>query len=253
MKKLIKCLIICLESVLIFIIVGAFTTAVSKQIYSSILIENFKKNGVYSEKDSAPNIKVFRIESDEELEAFQRIGNVYYPGATGDILLSLKSEINIPIANEIISFFAGGHAALVLGDYQDALDVSTNLNTLECSGIGEDNNLAKLYTKSYWYGTHPYKEVIGVRVKTTQQQRNRVVSEAMALIGDQYNYTFITNTEKKSYCTDIICKAYEKIGINLNKDSFTTSVYDLLVTGETYISYYHYIDTAGIKYIYYLA
>ena len=72
----------------------------------------------------------------------------------------------------------------------------------------------------------------------------------MALVGEPYNYTFFFNTKNASYCTDIIGKAYSEIDVNLNKDKLTTSVYDLLISDETYISYYSYKDNNGIKYIY---
>ena len=98
----------------------------------------------------------------------------------------------------------------------------------------------------------PFDEVIVLRVKTTEEERCKVLSKAMALVGEPYNYTFFFNTKEASYCTDIVGKAYSEIGVDLNKDKLTTSVYDLLISKDTYISYYYYMDSKGIKHFYYL-
>ena len=248
MKKIIKIVLICLEVAVLFVVVGALTTAITKNIYADILIEQFKSKGVLDEKSSSAMVKVYKIPSEEELSCAQNNGVEYYPGNEGDILITLQSELDIPFIHDFVSFFAGGHAGLVLGDYKDELDSVNNMSTVESSGLNEDLNLADSSSKTYWtMYQHP---VIGLRVKMTEEERKMVVARGMALIGDPYNYSFLFDVNNKAYCSDLVGKAFSSIGVNLNKDGFTTSVYDLLVSSETYICYYQYTDNAGIKHIY---
>lgn len=254
MKKIIKWILIGIETVFLFIAIGGISTAIVKNIYADVLIEQFKKKGTLDESKSTELTKVYPIESKEDRPTMQHIGSNYYPGDTGDILISLTSEIRIPLIEQFISFFAGGHAAFVLGDYQDCLEDVNHLDTIESTGLEAGDNTAAISDKrGYWVDASPYDEVICLRVKMNDRERKKVLSEAMALLGDPYNYAFIWDTDQKSYCSDLISKVFKKIDVNLNKDGFTTSVYDLLVSNESYISYYHYIDNNGVKHIYYLA
>lgn len=252
MKKILKWLFIGIETACIFIVVGALCTAITKNIYVDVLIEQFKKRGVLDEAHSTSKLKLYPIDAGEERPTLQKSGSSYYPGSTGDILISLRSELEIPFVQDFISFFAGGHAAVVLGEYEDALGSVTEDMTIESTGIGEDSNATTSDKRDYWVDMSPYDEVICLRVNTTEEERKKVLTEAMALEGDPYNYSFICDTKKKSYCSDLVAKAYQSIGVNLNKDGFTTSVYDLVVTKETYISYYHYIDSDDCMHLYYL-
>lgn len=250
MKKLIKMILVGIETAVLFVVVGGLTSGISKTIYSDILIENFKSKAVYDEKASSDMLKVYVVPSAEERPTVEKIGNDYYPGNTGDIIITLRSELNIPFIHDIISFFAGGHAALVLGNYEDRLDKVNFMYTVESSGLNEDLNLADTCPKAYWIDyPHP---IIGLRVHMTEEQRAKVLARGLSLAGDPYNYSFLFNTKNTSYCSDLVAKAFDSIGVNLNKDSFTTSIYDLLISGETYITYYHYFDNAGVEYVYYL-
>ena len=246
-------ILISIESILLFIVVGALTTAITKNIYANILIEQFKGSAQFEEERSTPTKKFYRVPKEEdELEAFEEINDVVWPGKTGDILISLRSELTIPFVGDFVSFFAGGHAAFVLGDYRDKECNLSEHRTLESSGLTENNNQANIYDKKYWTTATPYQACIGVRVKLTEAERHLVLAEAMGLWKDPYNYTFIFNTNNSSYCSDLINKAYNKVGVNLNKDGFTTSIYDIVVSGETYIFYYHYFDNNGVQHVYYL-
>lgn len=252
MKKILWLIFTCIESIVLFIVIGGLTTAITKNVYADILIEDFKSKGEYQEKESRPSVKFYRIPADNEEPTFQRRGNTVYPGGTGDILISLKSEMEIPFIGDFVSFFAGGHAALVLGNYQDGIGYASDQFTIESSGLVEEDSIANILEKSYWAMGNPYKTVIGLRVKMTEAERKTVIAEAMGYWGDPYNYSFLFDTKNKSYCSDLLSKIFSKIGINLNKDGFTTSIYDILLSNHTYISYYHYYDSKGIKHIYYL-
>lgn len=252
MRKFIRVVLFCIETILIFLVVGAVTTAITKNIHSYILIEQFKSKGVLNEEKSTDNIKIYEIESDENLLSYTNGKSDIYPGNSGDILINLKSEINIPIVEEIISFFAGGHAAIVLDDLEDISLYANSNKVVETTGLEAGNNPAIIGAKESWNNRFYYKEVVGLRVKMTDLERKKVISKAISLVGDPYNYSFIVDTLNKSYCSDLVMKAFSSIGVNLNKDGFTTSVYDLIVSNETYISYYQYYDTNDVRHIYYL-
>lgn len=250
MKKLIRYIVICIEAAVLFVVVGGLTSAITKTIYADILVEQFKNQAVYNEEESTDTVKLYAIPSEETRPVKQNIGVEQYPGNTGDILITLTSELEIPFIHEFISFFAGGHAALVLGEYKDALDKVNSMYTIESSGLNDDLNLADTCSKSYW--TKYKYPIIGLRVKMTEEERHHVIARGMALAGDPYNYSFLFDTKNKSYCSDLVAKAFDSIGINLNKDGFTTSIYDLLISNETYITYYRTIDSMGVQHIYYL-
>lgn len=250
MKNIIKMILIGIETAVLFVVVGGLTSAITKTIYSDILIENFKSKAVYDEEASSDMLKVYVVPSNEERATVEKIGNDYYPGNTGDIIITLQSELTIPFIHEIVSFFAGGHAALVLGEYEDLLDKTTTMDTMESSGLNDDLNLADTYSKSLW-ADYPFP-IIGLRVRMTEEERVRVLTRGLSLEGDPYNYSFLFDTDNKSYCSDLVAKAFDSIGVNLNKDGFTTSIYDLLISGETYMTYYRYFDNNGVEYVYYL-
>lgn len=254
MRKIINCVLFSIETILIFLIVGAVTTAITKNVYSRVLVEEFKSKGVLNEEKSTEYIKYYEIESNEVIPTYTYYGSNFAPGGPGDIIISLTSELEIPIVKEVVSFFAGGHACIVLDYFKDNQISGDSSMVVETTGLnlgGSDNN-SILGSKGYWINNTIYDETICLRVRMTNKERKKVISKAVSMFGDPYNYSFIVDTKNKSYCSDLVNKAYNSIGVNLNKDGFTTSVYDLLVSKETYISYYHYFDNNGIKYIYYL-
>lgn len=252
MRKIIKLLLLLLKSIILFIVIGAVSTAAVKNTYKIILVEQFKKRGVYQEDISTASVKFYKIESTETLPTFIQKGNTVYPGGPGDILVSTQATLVNPFISGFISFFAGGHAAICMDDYGDFQFHTTELDSIEATGLGEGDNLSTVFNRSSWAEDNPFTEVIGLRVSMTESERMEILSLSASLLGDPYNYSFLFNTVNTSYCSDLISKVYRRIGVNLNKDDFTTSIYDLIVSGESYISYYHYFDSKGIKHIYYL-
>lgn len=253
MKNGMKKVFWAVESILIFLVLSALTTALTKNIYASVLIENFKSQGVFCPEKSTRQVYIYEVPSEEERPCYTMMGDTILPGAAGDILLSLNSEMDIPFVKEFVSFFAGGHATIVLDDYADGDVFADEQMIAETTGLNPDCNLSVIDSKRYWASSIPYASMVGLRVRVTERERKKVISKAISLVGDPYNYLFIGNTTKTSYCSDLVSKAYASVGVNLNKDGFTTSVYDLVVSGETYISYYQYFDADGIRHIYYLA
>lgn len=251
MRKYIIITLILLRSILIFIALGAVTTATVKNVYQVILVEQFKKDAVYQEEISTNKMKFYKIESDESLPAFTNYYNYILPGAPGDILVSREAIVH-PIINPFISYFAGGHAAICLDDYSDFNISATTIDSIEATGLEPGDNTSKIFDRSYWGDNSVYDEVIGLRVKMTEEERKEVISASCGLLGDPYNFSFIFDLNNKSYCSDLVSKVFSKIGVNLNKDEFSTSVYDLVISSDTYISYYHRFDSKGVQHIYYL-
>ena len=110
MKKILKYVFKLCEFILIFILVVGITAAISKNIYSEILINNFKSKGVLQEELSTDKIKIYHIESEETVPTYTIYNDEITPGNTGDILISLDLMLENEMVGSIISFFAGGHA-----------------------------------------------------------------------------------------------------------------------------------------------
>ena len=77
---------------------------------------------------------------------------------------------------------------------------------------------------SYWNDEDkPFSEVIGLRVKCSDEERKIALSYASSILGDLYNYSFLFNTVDKSYCSDLISKAYKtESGITLSLPTINT-------------------------------
>ena len=249
MRKILKIILLTLQSALIFIVIGATSFAITKNIQKIILVEQFKSKGIYCEENSSNDVKFYRIESDEETEAFRIYNNQVYPGIHGDILVSTEATLINPLVSSIISFFAGGHASVCI-DYSDRIKVENNM-TIEASGVNGDDE-AQLFQKSYWVSEYVFNEVIGLRMDMTKEEKESFVNNAIDFLGYPYNYTFLFNTKNSIYCSDLVSRSAKPLGFNLNKDNGATTIYDLIVSKDTYIFYYHYIDNEGIKHIYYL-
>jgi uncharacterized protein YycO len=249
MRKIFKLILLTLQSALIFIVIGATSYAITKNIHKIILVEQFKSKGEYQEDISTDDLKFYRIESNEEVKAFRKNNNKIYPGFHGDILVSTQATLINPLISGLISFYAGGHAAVCI-DYSDTVDVSENM-TIEASGVNGDDE-AQLFNKNYWVYPNIFNEVIGLRMDMNNDERNQFVDNATKFLGYPYNYSFIFNTKNSIYCSDLVSRSAKPLGFNLNKDNGTTTIYDLIVSNDTYIFYYHYFDNEGVQYIYYL-
>lgn len=253
MKKYFRYVLLFLRFTLSLILVIGIIAAITKNIYADILIKNFTKQGVYQAQLSNDTTKIYYVEANIDRPTCTEHNEILTPGNSTDIIISLDLVLDNAFLGGVVSFFAGGHAGIVLDEYTDSKGSASTNFTLESTGFGDDTS-AFVFNKNFWYDDKicPYNEVIGLRTNITEEERKMVVSKAMALVGEPYNYSFFFNTKNTSYCTDIVGKAYKETGVNLNKDGLTTSVYDLLISNDTYISYYSKIDNKGVKHIYYL-
>ena len=260
MKKYIKLIFTGLLSCIIFILIWATTVSIVKHVDKDILVESFKSKGVLDTASSTDKIKFYKIESNETRPAYTLSSSgTVIPGSEGDILTATKAVVGDgmhpffgDMVNGFIGFYAGGHASLCTKKYKDyeiSMDETTSIEATGLEGVGD--NPATVGYRSYWSYDTPYKEVIGLRVKLTDDEIDEVVSNCASMLSDPYNFSFIFDTINTSYCTDILSKAFIKYA-NLNKDGFATTVWDVICSSDTYISYYHYFDNDGVKHIYYL-
>ena len=252
MRSMFKLMFLVLKNLIIFVILGAIITACVQNTEKIIYVEQFKQKGVLQEDISTDNIKYYLVESDEEKQAFIPKSKDAYPGVSGDILVSTQANLINPFVSDLISFFVGGHAALCVEDYKDFETYADDTYSVEATGLNPGPNPAELIDRNYWSTNSNFTEVIGLRVKMTEEEKKLVISDAISQVEDYYNFSFIFDTVNKKYCTDIVANSFKKIGKNLNKDEFATTVYDLIVSSDTYISYYHYYDQNNVKHIYYL-
>ncbi len=252
MRKIVRYLLIILKSFLIFVALGAVSTATVKNFQKIMIVDEFKSKAIFEEEKSTDLVKFYRIDANEELDSYTVVGNKIIPGVEGDILVSTQATLINPLISGLVSFFAGGHAAICTSKYYDHdIYLDTDLS-IESTGLNSGDNPTSIFYRDYWENDKVFKEVIGLRVKMTEKERKEIISLSSSIIGDPYNFSFLFDAVNKSYCSDLVSKVFEYIGVDLNKDDFTTSIYDLIVSNETYISYYHYFDNKGIKYIYYL-
>lgn len=259
MKKYIKFIFRILFSVVLYILIWSITMSAVKNVQKVVLVEEFKNRAILNEDISTKYIKYYKIESNEERPTFIQYGNDCLPGNCADILISTQALVfkGMPIIGDIIpagvSFFAGGHAAIINDTWRDFELGSAGIDTtVEATGLNEGENPATIFNRSYWVDESPYTEVIVLRCKLTDEQIREVNALALSYVGDPYNYSFIFDTKNKTYCSDLVSKVFDHVGYNLNKDGFATTIYDLIVSNDCYISYYHYFDNNHVKHIYYL-
>lgn len=255
MRKIVKNVLLFLKCFVIFIAFWATTSSLEKNVEKLVYVEQFKTRGVFQEELSTNDVKYYKVSPKENEDgtrkAYLNNGSTLYPGSKGDILVSTQATLIGPMTSGFVSFYVGGHATLVTDEYIDYEIASTNYSAVEATGLNEGDNRSILTSRSYWAIDNPFTEVIGLRVNLTESEIDEVVSNGIAMVGDDYNYSFLFDTDTKSYCSDIVSKAFLKVGINLNKDSFATTIYDLIVADKTYISYYSYYSD-DVMYVYYL-
>lgn len=114
-----------------------------------------------------------------------------------------------------------------------------------------------------YYGNYYRPKFIGLRVKDVTQDQ---IDGAVAYANDKvdfnlYNFTFALDLEYKFYCTDLVSRAYQSVLIEpenqrnyaraLNDDRFVTTVNDMILSKDSYLTFYvEIIDE--IIHIYYL-
>lgn len=175
-------------------------------------------------------------------ESITRIGRTTYIGQRGDIITTKEAPFpNIPVIYQLVSYFFGGHAGIV----------TSTEEYLECVGNQDDNNCVR-YNENDWF--YIRSNTIGLRIKNaSESDYEGIVKKAEEKIGKPYNYTFVFNTHKSYYCTDLVTTSVKEYNKKLDpNDSFVTTVNDLVASQKTYLFYYHYVDSDNVMHVYYL-
>ena len=105
-----------------FILIWATTVTVVKHIQTTIKIEDFKSKAILTEdeefKDVA-NTRFYKVASNEERPTMFVKNKTLYPGLSGDIIVTLKSGFSDAFVDGFITFYAGGHAAMICDNFYD--------------------------------------------------------------------------------------------------------------------------------------
>lgn len=281
-KKIIK--------IAFFLFIGFLIFLTGQTVAETIKVEReikkFMKKGVYQEHISAEGIieyyKVSRetYHPDELIRTPFYNGNLETPGDEGDLFVTRQAPLpDMPGFYEFVSFYFGGHAGYVddknsiyetygfYGPDENLIDVIIN--------GGEDTYVDT--SDNYWLDPnyrnedHPYynkfgsyyrKEWIGLRIKGIQEEEIKQVTQYMkhlAEIKAQYNHLYVLFTKNKYYCTDMMSRGFASIKdsegdkkYNLNLDGVATTVNDLILSKDTYISYYVMTTKDNVKKVYYI-
>lgn len=274
-------------TVLLIILIGSIIYSFGLTIYENTkvdkMIRDFKNAGIINTEKSTELRKYYEVESEIYLDEPTYIisDDKFYLGNIGDILVTRESPFpNIPIIHQFISYYFGGHAAMVTGineviEIAGFPDQGENIFQYIFHNVkydDEGNHLHKFtgatayktsnyFIDKYSDNTYYRKKSLALRVISTQSERQSASDYLQELYRKQiiYNYMFFLDTKEKYYCTDLMSRTYHTIlddngkpKFNLNGDGFITSVNDLILSKDTIISNYFEVDKNGVEHIYYL-
>lgn len=208
-------------------------------------------------------------------------------GQNGDIFLSQESPFpSVPVIHQFVSYYFGGHAAIKndSNHFIEAVGFPNEDETLWDIITHPGNEphdfsvTINKNTSNYWlnpvyrsssnedypyFGSYYRKKFIGVRVKdVTEEQISGAVAYAEEKVDKNlYNFLFFLDMKYKFYCTDLVSRAYQDVMVEskhqkkyakaLNDDRFITSVNDIVLSRDTYMTFYIEIKD-DITHIYYL-
>lgn len=208
------------------------------------------------------------------------------PGLRGDILLTQQSPFPEAVFIDwYVGYFFGGHAALVTGPNQtiEATGMGVGFRDIFRStfhrGYDPDGIFPRniFRTQNAWmtgrrtpdhpmfdqHGGFSRGSFVAVRVKDDgfiNENIEIAVEYAEQAFYNRalYNFIFFLNTRYRYYCTDLISRAFDQVAvqtdrrINLNTDGFITSVNDIVLSPDVYITIL--METVnGVRHIYFLA
>lgn len=214
-----------------------------------LMLENsFKKGAVLDETISTSKKKFYNVSRETSEQTFTLKGGKVYPGSYCDILVRLESSNNLPVLHDIFTYTVGGHAGLLVGEYDDVDYSITDTDSVE-TAFNNDEKECFYDSVVEWEDRASYYVL---RVNLTDEQKHIVTNEVISCLDDPYNLTFILNTYNTHYCTDLISKAFKKVGINLNENGFATTCQDLICSKNTQIVFMkQYNQSEDISYYYY--
>lgn len=274
----------------LILIAGFFIFLTGQTVGEYILINKdikaFMEKGVLQESISTDTVKYYKVSRETYYpdeyarDAFYQ-GNLNKPGAMGDIFVTQTSPLAMyPGVHQFVSFYFGGHAAYVDEDnllFETIGIPNSDEKLLDVMFNGGRNTHVMDNVRNYWlspnhrdetdpgfaaYGTYYRKEWIGLRVKGATLEDNQAVVDHLRSLAEQkaqYNFFFVLNTKNRYYCTDLVTRAIEKIDdidgtqkFDFNKDGFAVTINDMILSKDTYISFYVRTDKNDVKHVYYI-
>lgn len=246
-------------ALVVFILFFLFTT-LPEYVVINNEIESFMERGELVNTDIIKKIKYYEVprrSGEIDKPSFTSYyGDKYaFAGSYGDTLVTQESPffqngVDIPVAYEFVSFWFGGHAAIISDEF-DEDDYPEIIEATALSQTPENNAVTKTF--NYWLYQEYRDNFIGLRVKgATKEEYQSYTNWAKEQLGTPYNMTFIFNTENTFYCSDLVSKGWGELGYNLNKDAIVTTINDIISSEDTYIFFYKYSDRkTGYQHIYY--
>lgn len=234
---------------LVCVLIFIFDVSIENKIVKND-IEEFIQRGVFV--GNVNEFYLYEVEIEEELVYpsinFDNLGNPISSNP-GDIFVYRTSTLDenypgIPFIAEFSTYFFGGHAGVIIDDTY----------TIETNGAYSENgaNVVALCTNNIMY-TEAQRDTLGLRVRATQEDTDTAINYLHNAVGTPYNYSFIFNRENSYYCTDLVARSFgfdAGLPYVLDKDGVATSCNDLIISDDTYITYYMYY-VGNQKHLYY--
>ena len=246
-------------------------------------------NGSYEERMYHPIDRVNDNELSDKRDVFFDDVDHLYLGKKGDVFVTQESPFpKIFGFNQLMRIFVGGHAALNNGNNQfieatgfpQADERIIDIIKDESEGAHDFSVGVNQSATNYWmlpdyrgendpsypyYGSYYREKFIVLRVKNLEEETlNKTMEYANKHLMNRslYNFLFFLDTHNKFYCTDFISRSYRygmqnensdiSYPLTLNDNGFVTTVNDLILSDDTYITAYV-ENSDGLRHIYYLA
>lgn len=254
-KRIFKAISMALVVILLFFL----STTIAEYVAINREIKSFMERGTLVDVDIVNKIKYYEVprrNGEIDKPSFtEYAGDKYaFAGSYGDMLVTQESPFfngpDIPIAYEFVSFWWGGHAAII-GNTTNEYGEPEIIEATAMSNTPENNAVTK--TWNYWLYQEYRDSFIGLRIKgATNDEYVSYADWANEQLGTPYNMTFIFNTKNTYYCSDLVSRGWATLGYNLNEDAIVTSINDIISSNDTYIFFYKYTDRGtGYQHIYY--
>lgn len=273
-KKIVKWFFI----LILFLIFYSFGSTLFEHVQISQMVDEFKSRAYDSYELNGFTYHPVKREHDYELYDERNVFSdaaKMRPGVEGDVLATQDSPFPyVPVVHEFVSFYFGGHAALVSGPNNiiqstgvppnGFLDVPHMWKVITHPGFDTDNSLsvAATETNNYWlqkmrneshaeypyYGEYYREKIFTLRprysdISTIDEEVDELLDFGQSLVGrGLYNYLWIFDTEYKYYCSDLVSRAFETMSkktnrsYNLNQDGFITTINDIIISKDVYLT-----------------
>lgn len=210
------------------------------------MITVFRENRELNQVISNEKFKYYHVPRETFDDAFSD-PELLFPGQKGDLLVSLETPFpQIPIVNQLFPFFFGGHAAVSFG--ADIIDITGNFLRTDINYVRRSEN--------DFITNYRLRTFIGLRIINATTEDFEITNNFYkGSIGMRYNYFFLFGRNRRTYCTDLIRKAWNQPGLSRNfqlySHRFFVSVQDLILSPDTEIFMFKYVDRNLVTHIYF--